>query len=125
MGKSTSETPGQVTPKPTVLMQEEIRHTEAEITDTLQSIEAKFAPKRLKEQAKTKLVNGTVNGVVHLGYAIKRKPVPSAALGAGLLWLMRRRSRRPKFGRRKTDLDTGAMAVAALPKELKKSPVNT
>jgi len=106
-------------------MQEDIRHTEAEISDTLHSIEAKLAPQRLKQQAKTKLVNGTVNTVVHLGYTIRRKPVPSAAIGAGLVWFMRRRAKKPKYGRRKTDLDTGVIALEALPKKLRKSPVKT
>lgn len=125
MGKITGKTTTEVKREPTVLMQEEIRHTEAEITDTLHSIEAKLAPRRLKEQAKAKLVNGAVNGAVRLGYTIKRQPVPSAAIGAGVLWLLRRRARKPKYGRRKTDIDTGALVVQALPKELRKSPVKT
>ncbi|UFS69183.1 hypothetical protein LPW11_14915 [Geomonas sp. RF6] len=126
MGKITSEN-HPVTPRPTVLMQEEIRHTEAEITDTLHSIEAKLAPARLKEQVKTKVVNGTVNTVVHLGYTMKRRPVPSAAIGVGLLWLLRRRAHkkavRVEVPVRRVDL--GDTIVEVLPKEMKKNPMKT
>jgi hypothetical protein len=128
MGKIGSKS-SEITQSPTDSMQREIRRTEAEISDTLHSIEAKLAPDRLKRQVKGKLLQGSATAVVRAGYAIKRRPLPSAAIGAGVVWLLKRRSRKrhaalplAAAGR---GPDYSAALVQAMPKELRKNPVKT
>ncbi|GAB7025566.1 hypothetical protein [Geotalea toluenoxydans] len=120
MGKSTDET-GQVMPNQTDRIREEIRYTEAEITDTLQTIEKRFAPAHMKAEAKVKLREYSLTGLVKITEAVKKKPVPAALIGVGALWLIFRKKKKP---RPEAELP-GALLMEALPRKMKKNPVKT
>lgn len=120
MGKSADET-GQVTPDHTDQIRQEIRSTEADISETLHTIEKRFAPAHIKAEAKVKLKEYSIIGLIKITDAIKKKPVPAALIGAGLLYFMFRK----KTGRRKTDKQQlpGTGVMEAMPKKIRKDPV--
>lgn len=120
MGKSADET-GPVTPNQTDRIREEIRSTEAEITDTLQTIEQRFTPTHIKAEAKVKLREYTLTGLVKVTEAVRKKPVPAALIGVGALWLL---FRKKKKHHHQAEVP-GAMLMEALPRKVKKNPVKT
>lgn len=120
MGKSADET-GQVTPNQTDRIRSEIRSTEAEITDTLQTIEQRFAPSHIKAEAKTKLKEYSMTGLVKVTETVQKKPVPVALIGVAALWLL---FRKKKKRRHEAELP-GAALMEAMPRKIKKDPVKT
>ncbi|WP_243373657.1 hypothetical protein [Geotalea sp. SG265] len=120
MGKSTDET-GPVTPHPTDRIRNEIRSTEAGITETLQTIEQRFTPSHIKAEAKVKLREYSLTGLVKVTETVRKKPVPAALIGVGALWLL---FRKKKKHRNKAELP-GAALMEALPRKVKKDPVKT
>src|SRR6266508_1855717 len=94
MGKITAEV---TMPDETEKIRQEIRHTEAEITDTLHSIEGKFTPTHLREEMRDKLRYYSITGVTKLTETVRRRPISAALVGAGALWfIIRRRRKRGK-----------------------------
>lgn len=122
MGKSTDET-SPVTPNHTDKIREEIRSTEAEITDTLQSIEKRFAPAHIKAEAKIKVKEYSLMGFYKVTDTIRKKPVPAALIGAGVLYLIFRK-KKPSRHDRYQQLP-GAAMMEVVPKKARKDPVKT
>jgi hypothetical protein len=120
MGKSADET-GPVTPHQTDRIREEIRSTEAEITDTLQNIEHRFTPSHIKAEAKVKLREYSLTGLVKVTETVRRKPVPTALIVVGALWLL---FRKKKKHHHQAELP-GATLMEALPRKVKREPVKT
>jgi len=104
------------------VLQENIRHTEAEISDTLHQIEARFKPSYLKREAKERLRHYSLVGLIKTIDAVKARPVP-IALGTGAaIYLLRKLSRRRSLSHA---AERGGAYVEAVPKELRKNPVKT
>ena len=120
MGKSTDET-SPVTPNDTDRIRSEIRSTEADITDTLQTIEKRFAPSHIKAEAKVKFKEYSLAGLVKVTEAVRKKPVPAALIGAGALWLLFRNKKK----RYREAYLPGTSLMEALPRKVKKNPVKT
>lgn len=121
MGKSTDET-SPVTPDHTEKIREEIRSTEAEITDTLQTIEKRFAPSHIKAEAKVKIKEYSLTGLVKVTEAVQKKPGVAALIGLGALLLIFRKKKKKHY--REAELP-GAALMEALPRKVKKDPVKT
>ncbi len=120
MGKSADET-SPVRPNHTDRIRQEIRFTEAEITDTLQTIEKRFAPAHIKAEAKVKMKEYSLMGFYKVTDAIRKKPVPAALIGAGALYLIFRKKKKPAHAG-KYELPGSAMREL-LPKKARKDPV--
>ncbi|HEY3308981.1 MAG TPA: DUF3618 domain-containing protein [Desulfuromonadaceae bacterium] len=88
MGKNRTEIePGH---HKTEALQQEIRETEAQLSDTLHTIEERLSPATLKQQIKQNAIRITAQSAVRVGYALKNKKTP-AFIGAGLVLLIARK----------------------------------
>jgi hypothetical protein len=100
-------------------LQMEIYRTEAEMSETLHSIEERLSPARLKEQATQTAVTWAARGANTVSETFSRHKSLFAVLGAGLIFLIgnsMRRSRKPEAKRQKRErqrLDAIAKAIAA------------
>ena len=81
MGKISAEM-NPAKPDVTEQIKEDIRRTEASITDTLHSIEHRFTPAHIKSELKGKLRRYALVGLVKTTDAVREKKV-QAIIGAG------------------------------------------
>lgn len=123
MGKNADET-GTVAPNQTDRIREEIRYTEAEISDTLQNIEQRFTPAHIKSEAKVKAKEYSQMAFYKVTETIRHKPVPAALIGAGVLYLIFRKKNKHHYEERYQPL-RGAALMETVPKKAKKDPVKT
>ena len=122
MGKSTDEM-NPAKPDATERIQEDIRNTEADITATLHEIEGRFRPAHIKAEVKQKVRQYSLTTLVKVTDAIRSKPVPAALVGAGVaIFLIRKMTRRKGAKGRMAGF---AAAAGAMPKEVKRHPVET
>lgn len=78
-------------------IQEEIRHTESEISDTLHAIEQKLSPSRILKEMKRKLADRCADAYTKGIGLVKKRPVPAAVVGlatVAILVAVARRSKR-------------------------------
>lgn len=122
MGKITDEM-NQAKPDATGRIQEDIRNTEADITATLHEIEGRFRPAHIKAEVKEKVRQYSVTTLVKVTDAIRSKPVPAALLGAGVAILIIRKMTKRRKGSKVSAADLAA--AGAMPKEVKRHPVET
>lgn len=66
---------------------EKIKHTRAEIDDTLHTLEDKLSSRELWEQA-VKWGDGAREFSANLSRTVRENPVPAAMMGISLIWLM-------------------------------------
>ena len=66
---------------------EEIKHTRADIDETLHTLEDRLSPKELWEQA-VRWSEGARDFSANLGRMIRENPIPSALMGISLVWFM-------------------------------------
>lgn len=71
-------------------LQKEIRQTEAQLSETLHTIEERLSPSALKQQAKENALRLAARGAVRVSEAFKNKKAP-AIIGAGLVLLLARK----------------------------------
>lgn len=89
MGENTEVT-GQ---DPLDRIHRDIRHTEADISKTVHSIEQKLSPANLKRQAVRKAQNYVWKSVASVLDLVQRRPLQAALVGTGALFMMLRRKR--------------------------------
>ncbi|SNB46785.1 DUF3618 domain-containing protein [Geobacter sp. DSM 9736] len=75
-------------------IQADIRHTEAQISQTVHTLEERLSPSNLKRQAVQKARHSLLVGAARVMEFVERKPVPTALAGAGIILLMVLKSRR-------------------------------
>jgi hypothetical protein len=113
----SNEVTGSIRPKSEEL-QREIYRTEAEMSETLHSIEARLSPARLKEQAAQTAMTWAARGANTINDTYSKHKSLFAMLGAGLLLLIGnrlRKSRKPEVRRQKREqqrLEVIAKAIA-------------
>ena len=118
MGKISAEM-NPAKPDVTEQIKEDIRRTEASITDTLHSIEHRFSPAHIKSELKGKMRRYALVGLVKTTDAVREKKV-QAVLGAGaVLYAMRKLSTR---GRKSSPAAKGSAVIEALPERIQKNP---
>jgi|AGTN01.2.fsa_nt_gi Protein of unknown function (DUF3618). len=100
-------------------LQREIHRTEAEMSETLHSIEARLSPSRLKEQAAQTALTWAARGANSINEAVSHHKSLFALLGAGLVLLIGnrlRKSGKPQVRRQKRErqrLEVLGKAIAA------------
>lgn len=94
MGENTEMTGKEHTP--TERMQEEIRHTEAEIRKTVHTIEGRLSPANLKREALRKSKHYIFKGIAEAIGFVQRKPVQTALAGTGAILLLARGMKKPR-----------------------------
>ncbi|MBJ6726344.1 DUF3618 domain-containing protein [Geomesophilobacter sediminis] len=108
-------------PETTDRIQEDIRDTESDISNTLHTIEDRLAPKNLVHDAADALKDYSIRGYVKVTEACRRRPVPAALIGAAAAAVvvglaMRRPSKRARLVKK------SAAILDALPKRIKRHP---
>lgn len=97
MGKISDEmTAGGHSPEK---IQQEIRHTEAEMSETLTEIQERLAPEHLKQEFLGRVKSSVNEAMGQVRRTVRQNPVPVALLGAGVLFLGARRLMRSSSGR--------------------------
>lgn len=70
-------------------IQQEIDHTRAEMSETIEALRNRLSPGELVDQAMTYLKDGGAGQFTsNLGETVKQNPVPTALIGIGIAWLM-------------------------------------
>lgn len=92
MGKGTDEMNDNETK--TREIQDSIRRTEAEMADTITTIQHRLSPQHLKDEAMSKIKETAAKGMEKFQGTVKSNPGPFIAAAAGLTFLLLRRKRK-------------------------------
>ena len=111
MGENIEMTGSEQNPKER--MQEEIRHTESDIRETVHTIENRLSPANLKRQAMRKVKYYFFRGMADAIGFVQRKPVETALAGTGALLLLARRKNPRSKARTATRMELAGTAAKA------------
>ncbi|OGU00221.1 MAG: hypothetical protein A2079_00350 [Geobacteraceae bacterium GWC2_48_7] len=106
-------------------LQMEIYRTEAEMSETLHSIEERLSPSRLKEQAAQTAMTWAVRGANTINDTYSKHKSLFAMIGAGLIFLIgnkMRKSRKPEVRRQKRERQRMELIAKAIADRTTPSP---
>lgn len=66
----------------------EIAQTRSDLSETLEALEDRLAPRQLLEKGLDMMRDGMDGNIGRIGQVLKENPIPLALIGAGLGWLM-------------------------------------
>lgn len=69
-------------------LEDEIQHTRAHLSDTLQEVESRLAPDNIKRNVVAHMPSGDSTFVNNLRRSLREHPVPALMTGIGLGWLV-------------------------------------